>query len=192
MNRALLFSCTFFALTLAPLPAAAKNQAGQPDVKVKLSEEMEEKEEAFEKARKKLSKEQKKLVGEMEATFMSTVDPDIQILKLASEMEACGPEFVQQPDVIEKFNAFRNERNEKQTIMWGTFDQKYFPQVDFMDHKMLREHLALQLKIAMTVAAEMIKVKGAQFDKGQQCESAKSTLGLEAKAEEEAEASADE
>lgn len=125
MNRALLFSCTFFALTLAPLPAAAKNQAGQPDV-------------------------------------------------------------------IEKFNAFRNERNEKQTIMWGTFDQKYFPQVDFMDHKMLREHLALQLKIAMTVAAEMIKVKGAQFDKGQQCESAKSTLGLEAKAEEEAEASADE
>lgn len=182
MNRALLFFCAFLTLSLAPLSAAAKNQAGQPDVKVKLSEEMEEKEEAFEKARKKLSKEQKKLIEEMEATFMSTVDPDIQILKLASEIEACGTEFVQQPDVIEKFNAFRNEKNEKQTIMWGTFDQKYFPQVDFMDHKMLREHLALQLKIGMTVASEMIKVQGAQFDKAQQCEKAKSTLGLDGEA----------
>ncbi len=182
MNRALLFFCAFLAFSLFLVPSIAeakKNQTGQPDIKVKLPKEWQDKEDAFEKARKKLNREQKKLIEEMEVNFVSTVDPDLQILKLASNLEACGTDFVNDPKIIEKFNNFRAKSNERQVIIWGTFDQKYYPQVDFMDHKMLREHLVIKFKIAMNVGAQMIKIQAGQFDKGQQCENAKATLDLE-------------
>lgn len=188
MNRALpafafmVFSVMAFSVfSFVPAAMADKKKAGggAPKIEIRLPKDLQAKEDAFEKARKKLNRGQKKLIEEMEVNFVSTVDPDLQILQLASDMEACGSDFVNAPDIMKKFNDYRAKKNEHQVVLWGTFDQKYYPQVDFMDHKMLREHLVIKLKVAMNVGAQMIKMRAAQFEKQQQCDKARETLGLE-------------
>ncbi|MCB1681232.1 MAG: hypothetical protein KDI61_02620 [Alphaproteobacteria bacterium] len=172
-------ACTLLMLSLTPAALAADSQgkkAAAPKVKVKLSPEMEEKEKAFNKIRKKLTTEQDSLVSEMEQKFMQTIDPDIQILTLASDLSACTPPEDEKAKMTEQFKAFQTKRNDQQIILWGQFEKQYMPRVDFMDQKMLKEHLALQLKIATVTAAQLIRLKASQTDKTQLCDEAQKTL----------------
>ena len=173
-------ACAVLALSLffttCPTYAKKKQTGNEPDVTITLSEEAQKTEKEFERALKKLDSKQKAFSQEMEVKFIETVEPDRSILELASQIDACGYEGAKQKEVMEQFNSFRDRKNEEQLIMWGTFVKKYYPMVDFMDHDLLKKHLAIVLNKAMDVSAKMIAIRAAQFDKELQCERAQETL----------------
>lgn len=182
MKSALLVPCVVFLMIVYSGHALAKDSGSKPpEVKIKLSEKAEAIEDSFQKEKKKLKKEQKALLDHMESVFVSTVDPDIEILRLASDIEACDVPEEEKGAMMSQFNEVRNKKNDSQVVMWGKFQQKFYSQVDFMDHELLKSYLAVKLMTAMKVASDMIKIQAHQFDKELQCERARQTLLEEAK-----------
>lgn len=147
-----------------------------PEVAVNLSPEMQKREKAFAKAFKKLSKDEKALVTEMEIAFRKTASPQVQVLKLASHIEAC--DFKDDEEIAAKsaLSAFRKSAEEQQVILWGTFEQKYRPMVDFMDYARLREHLVLKLKVETATAAQIVRFNATRTERKVQCAEAKRVL----------------
>lgn len=179
------FIRSFIALTIllavsSPAAQAAKKEAPEnaalPQIEVRLSPEVQKKEKAFETAREKLSEEQDTLVTEMEQKFMSTVDPYLQTVQLKNDIAACGFEEEESESAEKKFSAFKQRNEDRQIELWGLFNAKYYPRVDFIDHTVLKEHLAVKLKIASTTAEQLIRLKAAQTKRSAQCEQAKETL----------------
>ncbi len=172
----LISALAFFFLFLCS-PAIAGKPSTAPDVQVKLSPAMEKKDMAFNKLRKKLTKEQDALVIELEQRFISTLDPELQVMKLQSNMAAC--EFEKEEEKIqaeEKLSAFREWSKKKQIILWGTFEKEQMSSIDFMEHDMLREHLAMKLHIAKATASQLIRMNATKVDINTRCQQAKNTL----------------
>jgi len=170
-------------LTTVSVCGAAQAKSGDndkdnapPEVSVKLSPEMEKKEKAFAKAFKKLSKEEKARVKEMEVAFRKTASPQVQVLKLASHIEACEFKGDKQVAAESGLSAFKKSAREQQVILWGKFEQKYRPMVDFMDYAMLREHLVLKLKVETATAAQLVRFNATRTERKVQCAEAKRVL----------------
>ncbi len=164
-------------LVLTATYAPAENASTDPDVQVNLSSEMKKKEKAFKNIRKKLSKKQDELITELEQIFMTTLDPEIQVIKLQNNMAACEfEEEAERTEAEEKLSAFREWTKKKQVILWGTFEQEQMPRVDFMDHAILRQHLALKLHIAKSTASQLIRLQSTRSDIQTRCQQAKNTL----------------
>ncbi len=175
-RMALLF--LFLVCSAQPARAEEKTEGDKslPQIEVRLSPETEKKEKMFEEARKKLSEDQDMLVTEMEQQFMSTVDPGLFTIQLASDIAACDFQLKEKEDAEKKLSVFKRKNEDAQIELWGLFNNKYYPRVDFLDHRVLKEHLALKLQIASTTAKQLIRLKAAQTERSEQCEQAKKTL----------------
>ncbi len=152
-----------------------------PKLKVKMSDEMQAKEDAFQAKFKTLTDKQKAIVSQMEIDFMKTTQPDIDILHVANQISKCSYSSSAKNKLIEKaFQKYQQERNDVQNQMWADFDRKYKGQIDFMDEKELRHHLYLQFNIATSTAASLIKVKGSKADAREWCKIGLNTIDVRA------------
>ncbi|MBK6895331.1 MAG: hypothetical protein IPH06_01910 [Alphaproteobacteria bacterium] len=174
MKFILHFTALSLLLACISRPSWAEESKGgtkiMPKIEVRLSAEMEKKEKVFADLRQELTQEQDALITEMEQTFMSTVEPELKTLQLANDIAACDLSANEKEIAGAKLTAFKKQNENVQDKMWDMFDRQYYKRVDFIDHNILKQHLALKLKIASTTAAQLIRLQAAQTKRSEQCE----------------------
>lgn len=139
------------ALVVVSPAMAQKNQT----INIKMPPEHKIITEAFDAATKNITQEQKAHLEFLTKEHVKTLEPDIEILTQAVNLEPCMKAGLIQEGDAKNFLKFRDHRNMVQDRMRNQFDHMYLAKVDFMDRELLRQHLLMQQMIQLQLVGQM-------------------------------------